>query len=423
MKPSFLPGLRLGLLIFCAGFLVFASTRVVRHQAKDPARDGVGDWGVYYRAGKAMRLHRPIYTTEHGPMLTFKNLPAVALMLAPLSALPIGLMRWLWLAGDVACLAIAFRLAGRVVFDKTTPTQIRFWLIAGAVGLSAHYFLDEFFSGSIAIYVFVLSVAAFVWAYEGKGVAAGTALGLGIVLKIVPLAFVPWLLCCRRRWTSFTALVVTLIALTLAPALWTGWQGNIFLLRQWPVHLANTQDHEQDYRRQNQGIYAMLARFLSPTEHHVNIADLNSRTIKAIGLGTSAALAAAIYGWVFFDMRRGRLNAGQALSLLLLFMTVCNPLAWRYNYVAVAVPYLFVLHALWRGTRRAGTVIGLVAASYLLHWAPDAMQVLSARLWGAVALAIAVCLCAKVEDQGDEIVAPAFPMSVPKPLKNSAENA
>jgi hypothetical protein len=81
------------------------------------------------------------------------------------------------------------------------------------------------------------------------------------------------------------------------------------------------------------------------------------------------------------------------LSLLLIYMTVFNPLAWRYNYVSVGIAYLYVLHALWRGVQRQRLVITIAVGSYLLHFAPDAMQALGARLWGTAALAVAVVLC------------------------------
>jgi hypothetical protein len=386
------PSVKILLFVFAAGFFIYASIRVVRHQAMHPTD---GDWGVYYRTGLAMLHRQPIYTLDHGPLLTFKNAPAVALLLVPMSLVPMGLARWLWLVGDLACLVIMYRLAGRVVFGPQTSRRVGLALIAGAIFLSAHYITDELFSGPTAMLVVMLTVAGFVWAYEGRGVRAGFALGLGIVLKLVPLAFVPWLLCCKSRWSSLSSLVITLALLTVLPATWVEWSRNLQLLRDWPAHIAHTEIPVQNYRTKNQSVNAALTRFLTDTPYGVNVANVNKHSIQWLNLLVMVTAAIAIYSAIVRSIRRGRDDPAAALSLLLIYMTVCNPLAWRYNYVALGIPYLYVLHALWSGIHRPRLVIGLVAVSYLLHFAPEFMQALSARLWGALALTIAVALCWK----------------------------
>jgi hypothetical protein len=378
------------LALLALGLFAYASIRVVRHQIRSPTD---GDWGVYYRTGLAMWRRQPIYTLDHGPLLTFKNAPAVALMLVPISLLPIGLARWLWLVGDLISLAIIYQLAARVVLAPQTTRTERLAFIGGAIFLSAHYIMDELFSGPTAMVVVMLTVASFVWAYEGKGIRAGTALALGIFLKLVPFAFVPWLFCCKSRRSSLGALLVTSCLLAVLPAIWVGWNRNLQLLEEWPAHLARTEIHQQDYRTKNQSVNAVLTRFLTDTPFDVNIANLDWRTVEWLNLIALLLGAIALYGAIARNSLDRRSDPGAVLSLLLIYMTVFNPLAWRYNYVAVGIAYLYVLHALWRGVQRQGLVITLVAGSYLLHFAPDAMQALGARLWGTAALAVAVVLC------------------------------
>jgi hypothetical protein len=391
------PGVKTVLFLLAAGFFVYASVRVVRHQIMQPAD---GDWGVYYRAGLAMRHREPIYTLDQGPLLTFKNAPVVALMLAPISLLPVGLARWLWLVGDLASLAIIYRLAARVVFGPEQSRRVGLVLIAGAIFLSAHYITDELFSGPTAVLVVMLTVAGFVWAYEGKGIRAGAALGLGICLKLVPLAFVPWLLCCKSRSKSLSSLIVTLALLTILPAAWVGWGRNLQLLREWPAHIAHTQMPVQDYRTKNQGVNAALTRFLTATPYDVDFVRMDPRSIQLIDLTVVAIMGIAIYAAIGWSISRGHRDPGAALSLLLIYMTVCNPLAWRYNYIALGIPYLYVLYCLRQGSVRPRLLIGLIAASYLLHFAPEIMQMFSARLWGAGALTVAVVLCANARGSG-----------------------
>ncbi len=363
-------------------FFAVASIRVVKHQSKYPAGDG--DWGVYYRAGLAMRHRQPIYTLDHGPLLTFKNAPVVALLLAPVSILPVGVARWVWLLGDFIGLGLIYRLAGRVIFGQRTPRPAAQGLIAGAILLDAHFIMDQLFSGPTTVYVLLLTVASFVWAWEGKGVRAGIALALAILMKIVPLAFVPWLLVCRRPWLGAGSLILSLFVMMLLPALWIGWQPNLQLARQWPRHLAATETPEQEYRLQNQSLQAMLTRSFTRVhdpKYHANIAKLDPKTIKIIWLATSLILAAMLYGVITWQMRKVMLDGGAALSLLLLYMTLCNPLAWRYNYIALGVPYLYLLYSLWKGTSHRRLIITCLIVSYVFHWLPDAGQIHRARFW------------------------------------------
>jgi Glycosyltransferase family 87 len=295
---------------------------------------------------------------------------------------------------------LIYRLASRVVFSKTTPPDVRWLCITGAIVLSAPYIFDQIFSGTTTMFYLLLTVAGFVWAGEAKAVRAGASLGAAVVLKLVPLAFVPWLLLCRRKGRGAAAFAITLAGLLVLPSIQSGWQRNIEFLRQLPGHMTSTESHEQDYRRQNQSVYAMLTRFLSPPPPPktpddyrapaVNFATLETHTIWKIWLLLGIATAAVLYLWIVRETRHGRADPGAILGLLLLFMTIFNPLAWRYTYSAVGIVYLYLLHRLWQQTRRPKLVVGLIAASCVLHFAPDFLQGLSARLWGAIGLAVAV---------------------------------
>ena len=390
--------------------LAAAVLQAARRSMRPPIVAGRGDWGVYYRAGLAMRRRDALYTLDYGSMLTFKNAPVVALALAPLSLLPVGLARWIWLIGDVLCLAGAYGLAARVIFapmsadseitgrqhDFFAPTPspaTRRLLIGCALLLTAHYLLDQIFSGATTSYFLLLTVAAFVWAWEGKPIRAGAALAAAILLKIVPLAFVPWLLLNRRPARAVTALVASLLVGLALPAAWIGPTRNLQLLRQWPAHLASTESAEQNQRPQNQSVLALLSRTLQDGPRRLNVADLSTPVVRDIWLGLSFITAAALYAWIGRNVWRNTADAGKILSLLLLYMTLFNPLAWRYNYVALGVPCLYVLEQLRRRRARPPLAIAALAAiSYGLHFLPIGPQAYSARLWGGFSLAMAVLL-------------------------------
>jgi hypothetical protein len=116
-----------------------------------------------------------------------------------------------------------------------------------------------------------------------------------------------------------------------------------------------------------------------------------------------------MYGWFAILLRRPgsarRDNAMLAMSLI--FMTVCNPLGWKFNSVALVFPYLFLLASIVESKAdRRGLVALLIASVVLASVKPwivgngpyHAFQTLGGRFWGAIALAAGVVLASRAAE-------------------------
>src|SRR5258708_5820617 len=101
-EPAWLARLRWSIVFLLILFAVHFFFRTGRSLPSDLRCD----WGVYYKAGQAMRHREPIYTLEWGPDMTFKYAPCVALAIAPFSLLPPVTARMAFFLADVVLVLV-----------------------------------------------------------------------------------------------------------------------------------------------------------------------------------------------------------------------------------------------------------------------------------------------------------------------------
>jgi len=387
--------LAVGISIFTGYFLVRVSS-----QAIDVP---VGDWGVYYRAGEALLAGQSPYSLQYGPCLTFKNAPIVATAIVPLAMLPPLLARWIWCLLDVALVGLIVWLGVRIVEGDGNIRAKTWWLAWGAAGLSIRYIMNQMHAGSTTTLWVALILGAFYLMQRGRMFAAGGVLAMAIAWKLVPICFVPYLLLRRRATLGFAGLLLAGGAMFIVPVALLGWNQNINVHALWPEHLTSTEIPKQVWRIQNQSVYAQLSRLLAPSTYGSQMADWPREQVRNLWLVVSCTTAAILYGafWLT-NRRRGReTHPCVHLAMLLIYMTVCNPLAWRYNFVALIFPYFLVLYGLSEGGPHRRLRIGLLVAGFVLAsfpshgpWPIESLHAAGDRLWGTLLLGIAVVLTA-----------------------------
>lgn len=379
-----------------AAFLVYFAVRVIRNTELPPR----GDFGVYYRAGQDLAAARPLYYTDLGIEETFKSAPAEAAAAAAIAWLPPRLARFVWFVVDVALLGLIFFLSFRMLYTDGRWTAFRGWLLLGAFLLTISQSISQLASGQPTTLWVALSMLAFHWAATGKQGRAGTALAAAVCIKVVPLCFVPHLLL-RGRGRLGASFLAGLAALLLLPATWVGWEANRELVTGWVAHLRSTLTPNMLWELRNQSLFALLARFLMQTELGVEWVRLELATVGRIWLVLACGLALTMNAWFALALRGRKTQRREVaiLSLLLIFMTICNPLGWRHNAVALVLPYYFVLDSIARSLERRRTLAALLAASLLLtwvrsidprYWLAYSLQVYGGRFWSSILLAVAV---------------------------------
>jgi hypothetical protein len=272
--------------------------------------------------------------------------------LAALAALAWTLATWDRLAnqqrlmrGDVAFAAIVFTLAITATYiqrdldDCGLQILLLFFLTAAAANLQA-----------------------------GRSLRSGFWLGLAAVYKLTPLLFLPYL-CYKRQWRAAAAMAVFFIGLSLAPALWLGWDGNVKAHERWWTAtrtVLGTADPVENTleppNQRNQSLVLALARLAQtyPPGHALYLE--NSLFVQFGNLEPAAAkrfvqafllLLAAVLAWRFrkscslSDLRDEAPREWAAVTLL---AAILSPLCWQQHLVLVIpVVYLVVRAALEPG--------------------------------------------------------------------------
>ena len=343
------------------------------------------------------------YSLVHGPYLTFKNAPIVAAALVPLAMLPPLLARWVWCLMDVALVGLIAWLGIRIVQrDGPIPTKT-WWVACGAVGLSLRYIINQMHAGSTATFWVALVLGMFYLVQRRRMFAGGGLLAMAIAWKLVPICFVPYLLLQRRAKFAVAGLLMAGGVMFVVPAAFLGWSQNIEVHAAWPEYLLSDDVPHQIWRVQNQSVYAQLSRLLAPSIYACQIADWPREQVRDLWLGVSCVTAGILYGALWLTNRPTGRQTHPAifLALLLIYMTLFNPLAWRYNFVAMIFPYFLVLHGISTGGPHRRARIGLLFAACALAFLPssgpwpiESLHAAGDRLWGTVLLGIAVVLTA-----------------------------
>jgi hypothetical protein len=138
----------------------------------------------------------------------------LALVLIPLVALPYTAAVLAWFATNVAALA--------AIVSKTTNRPV----LPVAITLVASFPIIQstLLNGQVNFLVVLCSVLAICAAREHRDVAAGTWLGAGIALKLMPAVLGMYFLV-RGRWTAIVATGVAALVFSFGPAVILGARG------------------------------------------------------------------------------------------------------------------------------------------------------------------------------------------------------
>jgi hypothetical protein len=276
--------------------------------------------------------------------------PLVAILIAPLTVLPVDVAGLLWRAFLLAASAAGFFGIHRVLVRRYGLSP---GVAAGIVlaSVATWPFLYAIRLGQASALVFA-SVALAVWAVSERRLGwAGFALGVGVLVKLIPgLALVLFLFAPLRRtlWSALATIVVgtALTSLVVSP---------LDFVRFFQGMMPNV--HEAAGRSNNQSVLACFAHlFVSPADRLRMpwSPDLLTPAVRTAALVASIAILAASL-WTCLRAARRRLHADPAsgalaldVAALALVGVALTTVALSHLFAVGAVAYALVLG------RRAG---------------------------------------------------------------------
>ncbi|HEY7259862.1 MAG TPA: glycosyltransferase 87 family protein [Trebonia sp.] len=324
-------------------------------------RHGVGfapyriDLDVYRIGGRVWLARGDLYgvlpATSSGARLPFSYPPIAAVLLSPLSLLPMVVAGTVVTLASVALTALVLRLFLRSAAGRRSGS----WWVVGWL-LPVVLFLEPVRNtlnfGQINIALMALVAADCL--PESVRWPRGALVGLAAAVKLTPAAFVLFFLCRGDRRAAATAGVS-----------FAGWSAVGFLLaphdsvRYWTSVVFQTGRPGSLLYAANQSIMGVLAR-----------AGLDPRTPAVTGAWL--ALSAVVLALAWRGMRRALVASAdaRALSLCAFAALLISPVSWSHHWVWAA-PALLVLAVGGLRTRRPFTLAAVAAGLAVFAAAPQ----------------------------------------------------
>lgn len=354
---------------------------VWQHAALNPDLDG---------PDREARRHLPFY------------LPAIPLMLAPLTAAGVRPAAVAWSLAHALTLAYCLvLLARRYIPRDSSAAHVPLLAIVCVLVAPAVYEAARFNQLSFIVLALVLAGVA---AVSGrKPWLGGGLLGLAAVIKLLPAVFIVWLVL-KRKWAALAAFGITAVAVAVLPCLAVfGPQRTIEYHRQWAEHNIvgvlthgeldpDERGHFVDHR--NQSIPEVFSRLFLP-EHPNRVAfqplQLSGWKVRLISGALLVGLAAALL-W----LTRRPIDAltdvqiQSETAVYLLAMLILSPL-FRMYYLVWAMPALLLLARFGAaGSSRREQIIGraglLLWIGGQIAWLWEPARSYGVHLWLLIAL-------------------------------------
>lgn len=285
----------------------------------------MADFEVYWTAATRAQHAEPLYrpSDEH---YQFKYLPAFAMALTPLAALPLPVAKRVWFGISVALLVALVALSLRLL---PRPLRLPAWVIVAVTLLAlTKFYAHELVLGQTNLLLGAVAVAALAMLHSRRDMAAGATFGAAVIVKPYAAIFLPYLLV-TKRFRGATACACMLALALAVPAILYGFQGNLDLLRAWWETVSGSTAATLT-NQDNVSIAAMYAKWLGtgPTGEWL------TTTTSLVLIGVCGAVATLKRTSLFPEYLE--------VALLLTAIPLLSPQGWDY-VLLLSTPAVMIL--------------------------------------------------------------------------------
>ncbi|MFI7079480.1 glycosyltransferase 87 family protein [Micromonospora sp. NPDC049903] len=297
--------------------------------------DRLSDLHIYHGALTDLRAGRPLYeyVAANGGPFTYP--PFAALVLLPVTAVPLGVAEALWLAATCAAVVAVAVPVGRALAADRTDRRVAVAVTAGVLMLSAPVQSNLRF-GQVSIFIVLMALLD---AIGRPSRFRGVLIGVAAAIKLTPLIFVAYFVVSGRYRDAARAtgafLACGVLAVVLLPQ---------ESLTYWAGTVAQTERIGNLASLGNQSVHGMLLRL-----------GVHESTLPLVW----AAMVALVCGLALLRARwlaaAGR--PGHAVVLVGCASVAASPVSWTHHQVWTVLAAMLLVGAVGVTRRVAGVAL------------------------------------------------------------------
>ncbi len=234
-----------------------------------------------------------------------------ALLMFPLALMPKALGHMCWMLLNYFLAEQCFFLIEKQTGNIPAPHKATFRCIL--IAASMRFVYENLHYGQVSILILWFCLKAWDAIENKKLVAAGSWLAIGINLKILPLALLPWLVL-RKKGKTLISCMLVFFLLATAPALFTGMDSCLEMGRsRWALINPIQSQHIKDVAEDSfHSITTFLSVFLSDNEPYKGMRrSILQLDDTALAQGIFAARALFALSMLIYMYRQGGISGSQ----------------------------------------------------------------------------------------------------------------
>jgi hypothetical protein len=373
-----------------------------------------GDVEIYIHAARLVLGGENLYAVpEPRGRQPYLYLPLFAFLAIPLTFVPFALAVVAWSLLNVTLagwMVVAFfkAMTGRP-FSSLSPRAR--WIVGSfSILLTLRALLYHLDLGQANLVVMATAVVGLTWLAAGRSFAAGVAIGMATILKILVLPlWIPFI--AQRRWRVTGGIACGVVAGLLAPALYFGLDLNLSYVSYWleevilPVNDLRATRHWP--LNMNYSLAAQVYRFFGGVvafEHDgrlysVTIVRLSDPVLHLAGrlAPVTTALVIGLYAWTH-RRRPPLVSLWGSVALAFCLAPLFSLLSHKHYWVMLLPAHVYVVYLWYVLQVRDRWFRILVVASFVVAILSTTlfgglgalMSNLGGLAWGAILLAAAI---------------------------------
>jgi len=290
---------------------------------------------AYYPAGHAIvhdvaTLYDRIPGCDTSAICGFVNIPIVAFLFAPLSALTLRHAQLAFALLSVTCVGISFY----GLLTLSAATGWRRWAIA-TLFIANGPLLYSVREGNLTHVVLLLIVLTFLCVERNADAWAGVVVACAILIKL-PLGLLGLYFVLKGQWRTVAALALTLLGFIGTSLLWAGWESHVTWYREAVLPFASKS--LAAFNVQSVDGFLLRLRDGSPLYDWTPVPiDGHLRLLRTMLVGSLLVMSGIV-------VRRTAARESTEvryldLSVVLCLTLVISPISWTHYYLYLLVPF------------------------------------------------------------------------------------